>query len=72
MGAESRAESRDARVLAILEGAEMSKAEIAERLHLQTVSGQLNRTIRSLGSRGLLTRTIPGKPSSRLQRYSLA
>jgi ATP-dependent DNA helicase RecG len=50
----------------------MSKAEIAERLHLRTVSGQLNRTIRSLLIRGLLTRTIPGKPSSRLQKYGLS
>ena len=57
--AESRAESLDARVLAALGGSELSKAEIAERLHLRTVSGQLNRTIRSLVGRGHLELDLP-------------
>lgn len=57
--AESRAESLDARVLAALGGSELSKAEVAERLHLRTVSGQLNRTIWSLVRRGLLPLGLP-------------
>lgn len=69
--AESGAESFEARVLNLLAGTELSKAEIAERLGLRSVSGQLNRTIRALVSRGALDLTIPAKPASRLQRYRL-
>jgi len=69
VGAES--ENIDARVLKCLKEGPLSKKEIAERLGLETVTGQLNRTVRRLHDVGVIDYTIPEKPNSGLQKYKL-
>ena len=60
------------RVLRLLAGGPMSKAELAEHLGHRTVSGQLNKVIRMLVKAGMIEFTVPGKPGSRLQKYRLS
>jgi predicted HTH transcriptional regulator len=73
LGAESRAESgaESLRVLQALEACPLSKAEIASTLGRDSVTGALNRTIRSLLAEGRIALTLPDKPNSRLQKYRL-
>ncbi|PJA17910.1 MAG: ATP-dependent DNA helicase [Elusimicrobia bacterium CG_4_10_14_0_2_um_filter_63_34] len=61
----------ETRILRILRKGPLSKAQISEHLDQKRVSGQLNKTIRLLLSRGAIAYTIPGKPNSRLQRYRI-
>ena len=68
---ESRPELLETRILRILRKGPLSKAQISEHLDQKRVSGQLNKTIRLLLSRGAIAYTIPGKPNSRLQRYRI-
>ncbi len=68
---ESRPESLDNRVLRLLKDGPFGKAELAAHLGQKTVSGQLNKVIRSLLAKHLIQYTIPDKPNSRLQRYRL-
>lgn len=72
-GAESRAESRAESVIVIkiLNSAFLSMREIAKSLNKKTITGSLKRTIKKLIDDGLIEYTIPGKPSSRLQKYRL-
>ncbi|MCY3018884.1 MAG: putative DNA binding domain-containing protein [Planctomycetota bacterium] len=60
------------RVLALLQGRMMTKAELSQELGQKAVSGQLNKVIRELIAAKQIERTIPGKPQSRLQKYRLA
>ena len=68
---ESPLESLEWRVLSLLQQTPLSRSEIAARLGLATVSGHLNTVIRALLDDGLIERTIPEKPGSRLQQYKL-
>jgi ATP-dependent DNA helicase RecG len=49
----------------------MSKTEISSALGQRTVSGPLNKAIRTLFAQGQIEMTLPGTPQSRLQKYRL-
>ena len=68
---ESQPESLEQRVLLLLRRAPMAKSTISTGLGQSTVSGQLNKMIRSLVDGELIEYTIPEKPNSRLQKYRL-
>ena len=68
---ESRPESLDRRVLALLQPQDLGKAEISVHLGQKEVSGQLNKVIRVLMGQGRIEYTLPDKPNSRLQKYRL-
>jgi ATP-dependent DNA helicase RecG len=68
---ESRPESLSMRVLGLLAGAAMAKAELASRLGQKEVSGQLNKVVRLLLDDRAIEYTVPDKPQSRLQKYRL-
>ena len=63
--------SLEKRVLHMLAKAPMGKREISEALGQKSVSGQLNKVIRTLLASGQIELTLPSKPSSRLQAYRL-
>jgi len=64
--------SLEAKVLRLLGKASMSKRDISAALGQKEVSGQLNKIIRALLSRGLIEATISEKTNSRLQQYRIA
>lgn len=68
---ESRPESLESRMLAVLAEGPRSRAEIARALGLKGISGQLKKTTSALLLKGLAEHTVPEKPGSRLQRYRL-
>ena len=70
-GTETEAESLQQKVMNVLARDVLSKSEIANKIGLKSVTGYLNRTIRSLLDRGSIVYTIPEKPNSRLQKYKL-
>ncbi|WP_199221488.1 Fic family protein [Desulfonatronum sp. SC1] len=55
----------------LLHNAPLSKAELAAALGRKSVTGALNRVVRSLLEGGLIEYTLPHKPNSRLQKYRL-
>ena len=69
---ESQPESLREKIVSLLTGGPLSKADIAARLGQKQVSGQLNKVIRDMLREGVVAHTIPEKPQSRMQRYKLA
>ena len=73
-GAESGAEAdtMKRRILSFLFSLDSaSVSEIAKHNGLTTPSGSMKRIVRSILASGLIERTIPDKPHSRLQKYRL-
>jgi ATP-dependent DNA helicase RecG len=70
-GEEIKKESLKEKVVIVLSDDALSKSEIANKIGLKSVTGYLNRTIRSMLTEGLIEYTIPEKPNSRLQKYKL-
>ena len=68
-GAQSGAQSEV--ILKNLEKEPLSAAELSAALDLQSKTGAFKRTLQELIDRGMIEYTIPGKPTSRLQKYRL-
>ena len=68
---ESQPESLEAKLLALLAGGSMAKAELSKNLGQKGVSGQLNNVVRRLLANRMIEYTLPDKPRSRLQQYRL-
>lgn len=70
-GLESGLESIIRKSLALLNSGALSRSELAAALGHKSISGKLNLRIRQMLDGGLIERTIPEKPNSRLQKYRL-
>jgi predicted HTH transcriptional regulator len=68
-GAQSGAQSEQ--ILKLLKDGPFSANELVSRLRLETKSGAFKRSIMELLNGGLIERTLPHKPNSRLQKYRL-
>ena len=68
---ESRPESLRTRVLGLLVGGPLSKADLSGRLGQKQASGQLHEVVSRLVADRLIEYTVPDKPRSRLQKYRL-
>lgn len=71
VGGKQQLELLDDRIAAILNGKILGKSELAKQLGQKQASGTLHSSIRTLLIKGLIARTIPKKPNSRLQKYKL-
>ena len=72
VGTKSRLETRlAAKAFLFLHSRDSGKAELAEKLGHQTVSGELHKQVKRLMDLGVIEMTIPEKPNRRLQKYRL-
>ncbi len=66
-----RPKSVEEEVVNLLSKGPLSKAEIAELLGHQRISGGLKKVFQSLIDQGVIAYTIPDKPRSKVQKYKL-
>ena len=66
---EARLSLLEAKVLGLLNECERSKAELSHALGQRRASGPLHQAVRRLLDEGWIERTVPDRPSSRLQKY---
>jgi ATP-dependent DNA helicase RecG len=58
-------------IIRFLASRPLSARDLVDKLGLKSKTGALKRSLKELLDRGLAEYTIPGKPSSRLQKYRL-
>ncbi len=58
-------------ILRLLAQNPLGKAQLSDAIGQKAISGQLNKIIRLLAADKTIERTIPEKPTSRLQKYRL-
>jgi predicted HTH transcriptional regulator len=68
---ELQPESMELRILRLLSGKPLGKADLSTAMGQKAISGQLNKVIRVLVGDQTIEPTIPEKPTSRLQKYRL-
>ena len=66
-----RPKSIEEEVVSLLRKGPLSKAEIAELLGHQRISGGLKKVFQNLIDQGVIIYTIPDKPRSKVQKYKL-
>ena len=75
MQPESQPESLEAKLIALLAGGSMAKAELSKSLGQKELpassTSQLNKVVRRLLANRMIEYTLPDKPRSRLQQYRL-
>lgn len=59
------------RIVTGLKKQPLSKAQLAEAIGHKSVSGELKKQLTALQDLGLIEKTLPDKPNSRLQKYRL-
>ena len=64
-------DDRRAAILCLLNDVEMTRTDLLSRLGLSNETRNVRRYLDPLIDAGLVERTIPDKPTSRLQRYRI-
>jgi ATP-dependent DNA helicase RecG len=59
------------KIIRVLENVDLGRKNLSEKLGYKSISGALNREIKTLLKENFIAYTLPDKPNSRLQKYHL-